>query len=313
MRRVSRWGVSLMGAQQIRKAVIPAAGLGTRFLPATKVVPKEMLPVCGKPAIQFAVEEAVNSGLDTVILVLSPGKELIAEHFRSKISLEKVLAERGQDDELRAVRRISELADVHIVWQKAPLGLADAIRCTRSVVDDEPFAVILPDALIDPSRPCIRQLISCYDRFSGCVLATREVNSSEVERFGILEVDQGVEFASAGGVFRVRSLVEKPNVEQTSSRYGIFGRYILEPDIFGCIDSTTPDPSGELQITDSLQLFLQHAPLYAYRFEGVHYDIGDLFGFMQANIEYALSDPMLGRKLREFLEGLDSERVSAVL
>ncbi len=301
-----------MGARQIRKVVIPAAGLGTRFLPATKVVPKELLPVCGKPAIQFAVEEAVNSGLDTVILVLAKGKELIAEHFRPKISLEKFLSERGKDEEWKLVRSVSELTDVRFVWQEAPLGLADAIRCARFIVDDEPFAVILPDALMDPSLACIRQLMNCYARFSGCVLATREVNPSEVERFGILELGEPENSALAGCVFRVGSLVEKPKPECARSRYGIFGRYILEPTIFEYIDETPPDQSGELQITDSLRLYLQHAPIYAYCFEGTHYDIGDPFGFVQASIHYGLMDPKLGPKLREHLEELDSNRLYPV-
>jgi UTP--glucose-1-phosphate uridylyltransferase len=297
---------------RIRKVVIPAAGLGTRLLPATKVIPKELLPISGKPLIQFAVEEAVASGLETVILVLSVGKSLVAEHFRQSMPLEKVLSQRGKTEELELIHRLSELADVRTVLQRNPLGLADAIGCARSLIGDEPFAVILPDAVIDSTYPCLRQLMSCYDRHPGCILATREVDASEVGRFGVLELVPQPDSRFADRLFRVNSLIERPVPGSVSSRYGIFGRYILESAIFECIDRTVAGFSGELQLTDSLLLFCQQSPVYALCFEGTHYDAGDQFGLIRANIDFCLKDPDLGGKLRNYLANLNSKLLLSV-
>jgi UTP--glucose-1-phosphate uridylyltransferase len=294
-----------MKMPRIRKVVIPAAGVGTRSLPATKVVPKEMLPVSGKPLIQFAVEEAVASGIETVILVISSGKSLVTEHFQRNAGLEKLLLQRGQVEELEQIIALSAQAEVVTVWQEAPRGVADAIRCARSVVGDEVFGVILPDALIASARPCIRQLMDCYQKYPGCVIATREVSRSEVRRFGMLDVTPLSSPDSLSRVFRVNSLVERPEPDSAPSRYGIFGRYIFEPEIFECIDATVAGFGGELQVTDSLALFSRRSPVYACCFEGTHYDAGDRFGFLQANIEYSLKDPVISCQLKHYLATLD--------
>lgn len=286
---------------KIRKVVIPAAGLGTRLLPITKVVPKELLPVGRKPLIQYAVEEAAASGLETAILVLPKDDHRVADYFRGDSMLEESLRKQGRTESISHLKALSTMIEVRAVVQETLRGLAHAIGCTRDVVGDEPFAVILPDALIDPAYACTRQLIECYQEHSGCIVATRQVEPSEVGRFGILDVIQLTDARFSGRLFRVNSLVERPDPALAPSRYGIFGRYILEPAIFNCIDQTSPGLSGELQITDSLLLFSRRGPVYAYCFEGSHYDAGDQFGLWQATIDYSLRDPELGERLREYL------------
>jgi UTP--glucose-1-phosphate uridylyltransferase len=295
----------MTSASRIRKLVIPAAGLGTRFLPATKVVPKELLPIAGKPLIQFAVEEASASGIETVILVISSGKGLLAEHFHPNLHLENLLRARGNAKGAELIRRLSALAEIRTVWQDSPLGLADAIRCARALVGDEPFAVILPDALIDSEPPCISQLMACYAKHPGCVIATQTVELSDVSRFGILDVIPMHDPCCGGRALRVMSLAERPSPESTSSRFGIFGRYILEPEIFSCIDHTRPGYGGELQLTDSLSLCSDRIPVYAYQFHGMHYDAGDKFGYLQASIAYAFKDPEMPQLLRERLAAVE--------
>jgi UTP--glucose-1-phosphate uridylyltransferase len=291
-----------MSSPRIRTAVIPAAGLGTRFLPATKVIPKEMLPVAGRPIVQFAVEEAAASGLETVILVLRRGKEVIAEHFQPDVALEKTLAQRGSsEDAVAAIQRLSRLGDLRTVWQEVPLGLADAIRATRPLIHDEPFAVILPDALIDSPIPCTLQLMTCYAKHPGCVIATQPIDSSEVDRFGILDVTPMHNSGNDGRTMRVNSLVERPRPGSVSSRHGIFGRYILEPEIFDSIEHTLPGLNGELQLTDALRVHIAKAPVYAYQFEGTHYNVGSMLGFVEATVAYALKDREIGPTLRKRL------------
>lgn len=294
-----------MSKSNVRTAVIPAAGLGTRFLPATKILPKEMLPIIDRPLIQFAVEEAAASGLEKVILVIGPGKTLLEGHFKRNIILEDILLRQGKIEIAEQIRRLSTLADIQTVWQESPLGLADAVRSARSLIADEPFAVILPDALIDSSVPCIRQLMECYEKHPGCVIATRKVESSEVSRFGILDLMPMMDPCCEGRISRVNTLIERPQPSSTTSRHGIFGRYILEPDIFSCIERTRPGFGGELQLTDSLLLCCGHAPVYAYLFEGRHYDAGSKLGFLQATLAYALKDPELELPLRQYLSTLE--------
>ncbi len=294
--------IAMTSSSRIRKVVIPAAGLGRRFLPATKVLPKEMLPVAGRPLIQFAVEEAAASGIETVILVIGKGKNLLKEHFRTDVELESVLMQRGYHEDAELVHRISQLAEIRTAWQQAPLGLADAVRSARSLVGDEPFAVILPDALIDSEVPCIGQLMDFHARHPGCVIATRKVDSSEVERFGIMDVIP-MQDPSGGRVLRVNSLTERPR-PGPSPRYGIFGRYILEPEIFAAIERTYPGFGGELQLTDALLVCSSSVPLYAYPFAGTHHDAGSKLGFLQATLAYALKDPELAQPLREYLAAL---------
>ena len=291
----------MTSASRIRKLVIPAAGLGTRFLPATKVVPKELLPVAGKPLIQYAVEEAAASGIETIILVISRGKGLLAEHFHPDPHLENLLRARGNAKGAEEIRRLSELAEIRTVWQDSPLGLADAIRCARTSVGDEPFAVILPDALIDSDTPCIAQLMACYENHPGFVLASQVVERADVGRFGILDVIPMNDPCCGGRVLRVVSLTERPSPDSTSSRFGIFGRYILEPEIFSCIDRARSGYAGELQLTDSLSLCSDRSPVYAFQFQGTHYDAGDKFGYLQASIAYALKDPETAPPLRKHL------------
>lgn len=291
----------MTSAFRIRKLVIPAAGLGTRFLPATKVVPKELLPVAAKPLIQYAVEEAAASRIETIILVISRGKGLLAEHLHPDPHLENLLRDRGNPQSAEVIRRLSDLAEIRTVWQDSPLGLADAIRCARASVGDEPFAVILPDALIDSDPPCIAQLMACYENHPGCVLATQVVERADVGRFGILDVIPMHDPCCGGRVLRVVSLTERPSPESTSSRFGIFGRYILDAEIFSCIDHTRPGYAGELQLTDSLSVCSDRIPVYACQFQGTHYDAGDKFGYLQASIAYALKDPETTPPLRRYL------------
>jgi UTP--glucose-1-phosphate uridylyltransferase len=305
--------VFCMSARTIRKVVIPAAGLGTRFLPATKVVPKEMLPLAGRPLIQFAVEEAAASGIETVILVLSEEKSMISNYFSRDLPLEATLSCRGRHEMVQEIRHLSELAEVRTVRQERQLGLADAIRTARPLIGNEPFAVILPDALIDASLPCIRQLMDSYEKHPGCLVATQPVESSEVSRFGIVDVEALTDPCCGGRTMRVTCLTERPQPDQVTSCYGIFGRYILEPDIFSHIDRTSVGFGNELQLTDSLQLYTRTGPVYAYCFEGIHYDAGNKFGFLQATVAYSLKDPDLSQQLREYMAGLVPIPVASVV
>lgn len=290
-----------MNSHGIRQVVIPAAGLGTRFLPATKVVPKELLSICAKPLIQYAVEEAAASGIETVILVISRGKELLAEYFQRNVPLENALAERGKEEAAASLRSLSDLGDIRIVYQDAPLGLADAIRSAQSLLAEEPFAVILPDALIDSIVPCIRQLIDCHERHPGCVIATRAVDPAETDSFGMMEAVPMTDPCCGGRALRVGSLIERPPAGSHALRHGIFGRYILEPEIFSSIEQTRPGLSGELQLTDALSLYSQHKSIFAYCFEGSHYDAGSKVGFLQATLAYALKDSALAPVVRDYV------------
>jgi UTP--glucose-1-phosphate uridylyltransferase len=299
--------------QRIRKAVLPVAGLGTRFFPATKSQPKELLPIVDKPLIQYAVEEAVASGIEVIILVTSEGKGALEDHFGSDPELERLLAERGKTEELKVVRELSRLATIQSVQQKHPQGLGHAIGCARALVGEEPFAVLLPDDVIDPSAslgtssatPCLRQLMEVYQEYPGCVVATRAVAAADTPRYGML----GVEPVEARAewrerLFRVTHLVEKPPASQAPSPYGIIGRYVFEPDIFACIDQTQPGCDGEIQITDSLALYARSKPVYAWRFAGTLYDVGTKLGLLRATLELGLKHPELGAAFRAYLKSL---------
>jgi len=294
----------MTSAKKVRKAVLPVAGLGTRFFPATKAQPKEMLPIVDKPLVQYAVEEAIASGIEYIILVTSEGKGVLEDHFDSDIELEYLLEARGKTAELALIREIAQLATVWSVRQKYPHGLGHAIGCARALVGDEPFAVILPDDIIDAATPCLRQLIEVYAEHPGCLLATRQVPPEVLARYGVLAVEPVAETRWPQRLFRVTSLVEKPKPEQAPSRYAVIGRYILEPDIFELIERTSPDGSGEIQITDSLALYAQRQPMYAFLFEGEHYDAGDKLGFLRASVAYALKHPELGPAFRAYLKSL---------
>jgi UTP--glucose-1-phosphate uridylyltransferase len=290
--------------KRIRKAVIPAAGLGTRFLPATKAVQKEMIPLVARPLIQFAVEEAAAAGIDTVVLITNADKSLVTGYFSRDLALEQILLQRGKDEEAALVRDLSDLAEIQTVCQKVPLGLGDAVRMAQAAIGKEPFAVILPDALIDSQVPCIGQLMGCYEEHRGCIVATQTVDPSEVDRFGILDVVSLPRPCCDDRTLLVRSLIERPKLGSVPFRHGIFGRYILEPEIFSCIERTRPGFAGEIQLTDALELYAATCPLYCYHFEGNHYDAGSKLGFLKATIAYALKDPEIGSSLREHLIAL---------
>ncbi len=282
----------------IRKAVLPVAGLGTRFLPATKAIPKEMLTVVDRPTIQYIVEEAVNSGVKQVILVTAAGKSAIENHFDYSYELEAYLEEKGKYDLLEEVRRVTNLIeDIISVRQKKPLGLGHAVYVTRHVVGQEPFAVLLGDDLVDAEVPCLKQMIEVFERFKGPVIAVQRVPKEEVSRYGIVDGEQVGE-----GVFRVREMKEKPKPEEVESNLAIIGRYILIPEIYDYLARTKPGVGGEIQLTDALAALKEDHPVYAYEFKGTRYDAGDKFGFMQAVVTFGLKHPEIGEKFRRYLK-----------
>ena len=289
--------------QKIVKAVIPAAGFGTRMLPATKAVPKEMLPVAGKPLIQYAVEEAAASGIETVILVIRDHKSLIQDHFARDHQLESLLGERRLSASTERMHGLAEIADLRYVEQKNPLGLAHAVSCARSLVGNEPFVVLLPDVIMLNGEPATLQLIRAHEQSGGSVVAIREVQLQDVERFGIAEVERSTAYPF-GKLVRIRALVEKPSIEYAPSRLGVFGRYLLQPSVWKTIEQTRPDARGEVQLTDALNLLCQNEPVFGLCFEGQHYDAGDPIGYLKANIELSLQDPHIQHSLRGYLAGL---------
>ncbi len=283
--------------QRVRKAVFPAAGLGTRFLPATKASPKEMLPLVDKPLIQYVVEEAVASGIESVIIVTGRGKSAIEDHFDVSFELEALLRERGREDDLRLVREITDMARVSYVRQREALGLGHAILQARDLVGDEPFAVMLSDDVIDSKTPALRQLLDVYEQYDAPVLATMEVEGEAISRFGALDVEEVTD-----GVFRIRDMIEKPPLAQAPSNLAIIGRYVLTPDIFDEIAITAPGAIGEIQITDAMRALLKKRDFYAVRFEGTRYDAGDKLGFLIATVELALKHQDLAPEFRQYLK-----------
>ncbi len=288
--------------QAVRKAVFPAAGLGTRFLPATKASPKEMLPLVDKPLIQYVVEEAVASGIESVIIVTGRGKSAIEDHFDVSFELEALLRERAREDDLRMVREISDMARVSYVRQREALGLGHAVLQARDLVGDEPFAVMLSDDIIDSRTPALRQLIDVYEKYDAPVVATMQVAGEAISRFGALAVEE-----VADGVYRIKDMVEKPPVSAAPSDLAIIGRYVLTPDIFDEIESTEPGAIGEIQITDAMRALLKKRDFYAVRFQGTRYDAGDKLGFLIATVEYALKHPELAPEFRQYLKSLKLE------
>jgi len=285
--------------QRVRKAVFPAAGLGTRFLPATKASPKEMLPLVDKPLIQYVVEEAVASGIDSVIIVTGRGKSAIEDHFDVSFELEALLRERGKEDDLRQVREITDMARVSYVRQREALGLGHAILQARDLVGDEPFAVMLSDDIIDSKTPALKQLLDVYEKYDAPVLATMEVKGEAISRFGALDVEE-----VADGVYRIKDMVEKPPLANAPSNLAIIGRYVLTPDIFDEIENTTPGAIGEIQITDAMRGLLKKRDFYAVRFEGTRYDAGDKLGFLIATVELGLKHGELAPEFRQYLRSL---------
>lgn len=283
----------------VRKAVFPAAGLGTRFLPATKASPKEMLPLVDKPLIQYGVEEAVASGIESVIIVTGRGKSAIEDHFDISFELEALLRERGKHDDHRLVRGITDMVRISYVRQREALGLGHAILQARDMVGDEPFAVVLSDDIIDSKTPALRQLLDVYEKYDAPVLATMEVDGEAISRFGVID---GEEIAE--GIYRIRDMVEKPALADAPSNLAIIGRYILTPDIFAEIEGTKAGAVGEIQITDAMRALLKKRDFYAVRFEGTRYDAGDKLGFLMATVDYGLKHDDLAPAFREYLRGL---------
>ena len=287
----------------IRKAVFPAAGLGTRFLPATKAQPKEMLPLVDKPIIQYGVEEAVASGVRNIILVTGRGKNAIEDHFDVNIELESFLEARGKRDQLAEVRKISNMINFAYVRQGEPLGLGHAVLVTRELVGNEPFAVILGDDVIDAEPPAIRQLIDVFEEVEGPVLAVERVPPEEISSYGVIDIDAGARLND--GVYQVRDLVEKPARADAPSDLAIIGRYVLTPDIFPALAATKSDRTGEIQLTNGLRKLLQSRPLYACEIKGVRHDTGNKLGFLKAVVYFALRRPDLADKFSAYLASLD--------
>jgi UTP--glucose-1-phosphate uridylyltransferase len=287
----------------IRKAVFPAAGLGTRFLPATKAQPKEMLVLVDKPVIQYGVEEAVQSGVNEILIVTGRGKNAIEDHFDAAVELESYLEQRGKIDQLEQIRTITRLIKVAYVRQGEPLGLGHAVLCTRNLVPDEPFAVILGDDVIDATPPALKQMIDVFARVDGPVLAVERVPKEEVSSYGVVAVDDGVDLGPR--VHRIRDLVEKPAREEAPSNLAIIGRYILTPDIFPALEATASDRTGEIQLTNGLRKLLRERPIYACEIDGVRHDTGNKLGFLRAVVYFALRRPDLSSAFREYLETLD--------
>ena len=287
----------------VRKAVFPAAGLGTRFLPATKAQPKEMLVLVDKPVIQYGVEEAAQSGISNIVIVTGRGKNAIEDHFDVNIELESFLEQRGKRALLDEIRRITAPVNVAYVRQGEPLGLGHAVLVTRNIVGDEPFAVIIGDDVIDATPPALRQMIDVYERVKGPVLAVERVAPEDISSYGVVAIDESENLGPR--VHRVKDLVEKPKREDAPSDLAIIGRYILTPDIFDALETTARDKTGEIQLTNGLRHLLRQRPVYVYEIDGVRHDTGNKLGFLRALVYFALRRPDLAEPFRRYLESLD--------
>ena len=290
---------------RIRKAVFPAAGWGTRFLPATKAQPKEMLPLVDKPVIQYAVEEAVAAGIEQVIIVTSSQKRAIEDHFDLSFELEHLLEERGDVEMLRKIRHISDLAQVAYVRQKEQLGLGHAVLMAKELIGHEPFAVILSDDVVVSERPCIGQLMHAYNETHSSVVAVTEVSPEETDRYGIIRYEPAGDELDHDRLHQVTGLVEKPAPGEAPSNLAIIGRYILTPKIFEKLEQTQRGAGGEIQLTDAIEALMAEQPVYAYEFEGARYDAGTTMGWLKASVELALARPDLGREFGEYLRALE--------
>ncbi|WP_243293026.1 UTP--glucose-1-phosphate uridylyltransferase GalU [Bacillus sp. FJAT-47783] len=294
--------------KRVRKAIIPAAGLGTRFLPATKAQPKEMLPIVDKPTIQYIIEEAVASGIEDIIIVTGRGKRAIEDHFDKSYELEETLAKKGKIEQLKEMHSITNLANIHYIRQKEPLGLGHAIACASRFIGDEPFAVLLGDDIVhSPENPCLKQLIDVYDRYNSSVIGVQQVPDQDVSKYGVISIQNG---QMDDGVFHVDNLVEKPKLEEAPSNYAIMGRYILRPEIFEILETQAPGAGGEIQLTDAIKQLNEKQMVVAYEFEGERHDVGDKFGFIKATVEFALEREDLRENVLGYLESvLDREKV----
>jgi UTP--glucose-1-phosphate uridylyltransferase len=291
----------------IRKAIFPAAGLGTRFLPVTKAQPKEMLPLVDKPIIQYAVEEAVRSGVDNIILVTGRGKNAIEDHFDVSIELEAFLEARGKTELIGEIRKISNMINFAYVRQGDPLGLGHAVLAAREFIGDDPFAVVLADDVIDAEPPALHQMIEVFGQVNGPVLAVERVPADQISSYGIVAIDEDRRLPD--GVWAIRDLVEKPTLREAPSNLAIIGRYILTPDVFPALKATASDRTGEIQLTNGLRQLLRERPIYAYEFKGVRHDTGNKLGYLKAVVYFALRRPDLGEAFGQYLLSLDLEEL----
>lgn len=284
---------------KITKAVIPAAGLGTRFLPATKAVPKEMLPIVDTPTLQYIIEEAAASGIEDILIVTGRGKRAIEDHFDKSYELENELLRAGKTDYIEQIERISSLANIHYVRQKEALGLGHAIYCAKSFAGNSPFAVLLGDDVVSARVPCLKQMIDVYEKYSSCILGVQRVAPEDISKYGAIDGAQVED-----KVYRVRNMVEKPKKEDAPSDVAVLGRYIITPEIFDCLEKTAPGAGGEIQLTDALALLAKRQSVYAYNFDGKRYDVGTKMGFLQATVEFALNRADLKDDFMKYLKEL---------
>ena len=288
-------------SQEVRKAVFPAGGLGTRFLPATKVIPKEMLALVDKPIIQYGVEEAIASGIEHIIIETGRGKGAMEDHFDHSFELDATLERRGKKELLAVSRSVAALARISYVRQKEPLGLGHAVLCAKELVGDEAFAVILPDDVIDADPPCLKQMLDVFDERGGSVLATMTIDGPGISAYGVLAGSPDPENER---IYNCTGMVEKPKLADAPSKQAIIGRYVLTPRVFELLEETTPGAGGEIQLTDGIKALLKEEKVFGYTFEGKRYDAGDKFGMLQATVEFALKRSDLGPQFREYLKGL---------
>jgi len=287
------------GNMKVRKAVIPAAGLGTRFLPATKAQPKEMINIFDKPSIQYIVEEAVAAGIEDILIILGRNKTSIEDHFDKSYELEDKLKEKRKLDLLKEIENISKLGNIQYIRQKEPLGLGHAVNCARSFIGDEPFAVMLGDDIVKSKTPCIKQLIDKYEEYNSTIIGVQKVPEKDVSKYGILKGEKISE-----RFYKVSDLVEKPTIEQAPSNIAILGRYVISPDIFDILKNTKPGAGNEIQLTDGLKDLSKIQDVYSYIFKGKRYDVGNKLGFLEATVEFALDDKELGNNFREYLKNM---------
>jgi UTP--glucose-1-phosphate uridylyltransferase len=287
---------------KVRKAIIPAAGLGTRFLPATKAQPKEMLPIVDKPTIQFIVEEAINSGIDEILIVTGRSKRAIEDHFDKSLELEQELEKKGNYELLTMVQNISNMVNIHYIRQKEPRGLGHAIYCAKAFIGNEPFAVLLGDDIVDSSEPCLEQLIRVFNDYNCPVIGVQPVEWQNVHQYGIVNCSPIVE-----RLFKVNELVEKPEPSKAPSNIAILGRYIITPDIFEYLENAVPGKGGEIQLTDALNCLVAHQDMYAYNFIGKRYDVGNKLGFLEATVEFALKRDDLKHDFGKYLKSISGK------